>query len=77
MDDGDEQTQKTKKQGEQIGVIQRYLANVSNVLSPVWIRRPIQANNGSEWFILGCRCSLLLHFRMFLVILYLTYEVLK
>jgi hypothetical protein len=77
MDDGDEQTEKTKKQRRQTGVIQRYLANVSNVLSPIWVRRPVQANHGSEWFLLGCRCSLLLHFRLFLVVLYLTYEILK
>lgn len=77
MDDGDEQTQKTKKQGEQIGVIQRYLANVSNVLSPIWVRRTVQAHNGPERFLLGCRCSLLLHFRVFLVVVYLTYEIFK
>ena len=77
MDDGDEQTEKTKKQRRQTGVIQRYLANVSNVLSPIWVRCSIQVNNGSEWFVLGSRYRFLFYFRLFLVGLYISYEVLK
>ena len=74
MDDGDEQTEQTKKQRRQTGVIQRYLANVSNVLSPIWVRRLIQINNGFEWFVLGSRYNFLFNFRLLLVIVYLTYE---
>lgn len=77
MDEGDKQTKKTKRQERKNGIIQRYLANVSDVLSAVWVRRPLQTDNGSEWFVLGCRYSLLLHFRVFLVVLYLTYEAFK
>ncbi len=78
MDDGDsKKTQKIKRKREKINPIQGYLAYVSDVLSPLWVRRPIQINNGFEWFILGCRCSLLFNFRMFLVVVYLAYEAFK
>lgn len=79
MDDpGDSKNnQKIQKQGEKINFIQRYISNVSNVLSPIWLRRTIQVNNGSEWFVLGSRYHFLFNFRLFLVIVYLSYEVLK
>lgn len=75
--DGDKQVQKIKAKRTQDNVLQRYIANVSNVLSPLWVRRPFQINNGFEWFVLGCRYRFLFYFRMFLVILYLTYETFK
>jgi len=77
--DGDdsEQNKKTKTKTRTPNFIQRYVANVSNVLSPVWVRRPIQVNHGFKWFILGCRYRFLFNFRMFLVVLYLAYEVFK
>ena len=75
--DGDKQNQKIKTKRTQINVLQRYVSNVSNVLSPIWLRRPIQINNGFEWFVLGCRYRFLFYFRMFLVILYITYETFK
>jgi hypothetical protein len=78
MDDGDsKQNKQIKREREQIDVLQRYVSYVSDVLSPLWVRRPVQIDNGSEWFILGCRCSLLFNFRLFLVILYLAYEAFK
>jgi hypothetical protein len=77
MDPDGEQNQKVKKQTQKIGVIQRYIFNVSNVLSPIWVRRPIQINNGYEWFVLGSRYRFLFYFRLFLVGLYISYEVLK
>ena len=77
MDPDGEQNQKVKKQTQKIGVIQRYIFNVSNVLSPIWVRRPIQINNGYEWFVLGSRYRFLFYFRLFLVSLYISYEVLK
>ena len=55
----------------------RYLTNVSDVLSPIWLRRPIQIDNGYEWFILGSRYRFLFYFRMFLVILYIIYTSFK
>lgn len=75
--DGDEQTKKTKKQKKEINILQRYLSFISNVLSPIWIRRTFQINNGFEWFILGCRYDFLLNFRLFLVIIYISYEIFK
>lgn len=77
MDPDGEQNQKTKTQGQEINVLQRYLSNVSDVLSTSWIRCTIQADDGTHRFVLGSRRYLLLNFRLFLVILYIIYEVSK
>jgi hypothetical protein len=78
MDDGDSKKNKqVKRKRTQTNFLQRYIFNVSNVLSPLWIRRTIQINNGYEWFILGSRYRFLFYFRLFLVGLYISYEVLK
>jgi hypothetical protein len=77
MDPDDEQNQKVKRQTQKTSAIQRYITNVSDVLSPIWVRRSIQINNGSEWFVLGSRYSFLFYFRLFLVVLYISYEILK
>ena len=78
MADGDSKnSKKIKNKRFKVEFIQRYITNVSDVLSSVWIRRFIQVNNGYEWFILGIRYRFLFHFRMFLVILYITYTTLK
>jgi hypothetical protein len=78
MDEDDsEENKQTKRQKSQVNFLQRYISNVSDVLSPIWVRRFIQVNNGFEWFILGIRYRFLFNFRMFLVILYLTYETFK
>jgi hypothetical protein len=75
--DGDKENQQTKRQNQPSNFLQRYLTNVSDVLSPIWVRRIIQVNNGREWFILGSRYRFLFNFRVFLVILYITYETFK
>lgn len=75
--DDDEQNKKIKRKRETFGFLQRYITNVSDVLSPIWVRRFIQTNDGADWFILGCRYHFLFNFRMFLVVLYITYETLK
>jgi len=75
--DGDKQNKIFKREKQSTNFLQRYVSNVSDVLSPIWVRRIIQVNNGHEWFILGSRYSFLLYFRMFLVVLYLTYQVVK
>ena len=78
MDEDDsEKNQQTKKQKPPSNFLQRYLTNVSDVLSPIWVRRIVQIDNGREWFILGSRYRFLFNFRMFLVILYITYETFK
>jgi hypothetical protein len=77
--DGDdsEQNQKIKRQKHEINFLQRYISNVSDVLSTSWIRCTVQDDDGSDRFVLGSRRYLLLNFRMFLVILYITYETFK
>jgi hypothetical protein len=77
MDPDGEQNKKTKGKGKQVNFLQRYLTNVGNVLSPIWVRRTIQVNDGGNWFILGCRYHFLFNFRMFLVVIYLAYETFK
>lgn len=77
MDPDGEQDKKVKRQEKKTSPIQRYITNVSDVLSPIWIRRTVQTNNGLEWFILGSRYSFLFYFRLFLVVLYISYETLK
>ena len=75
--DGDKQNKISQREKNKIDFVQRYISNVSDVLSPLWVRRPLQINNGFEWFILGSRYSFLFNFRMFLVILYIAYETIK
>ena len=83
MDDSDSKTHSQKNntsllsQRKETSIIQRYITNVSDVLSPIWLRRPVQINNGHQWFILGSRYRFLFYFRMFLVGLYISYEILK
>ena len=78
MDDGDSKKNKQiKRKRTQISFLQRYISNVSDVLSPLWIRRPIQINNGFEWFILGSRYRFLFYFRLFLVVVFLIVEIFK
>ena len=71
--DPDSDTQ-TETQGDESDPLSRYISNVSDVLSPVWLRRIVQINNGFEWFVLGSRYNFLFNFRLLLVIVYLTYE---
>lgn len=77
MDPDGEQNKKIKRQEQKNSVLQRYISNVSDVLSPIWVRRVIQVNDGFNWFILGCRYRFLFNFRMFLVVVYLAYETFK
>ena len=78
MDDGDiKENKQVKRKRTQINFIQRYISNVSNVLSPLWIRRTIQINNGREWFILGSRYNFLFRFRLLLVVVFLIIQIFK
>lgn len=79
MNEGDhkKENQSVPEEGDPYSIIQRYVSDVGNVFSPTRIRRIIQVNDGGNWFILGCRYRLLFNFRIFLVILYLTFEVLS
>jgi hypothetical protein len=75
--DGDKKNKISKREKQKNNFLQRYVTNVSDVLSPIWVRRLIQINNGFEWFVLGCRYRFLFNFRLFLVFLYITYQVFK
>ncbi len=77
MDSDGETINKIKAKRGKINFIQRYLTNVGNVLSTIWIRRPIQIDNGYQWIILDSRCRFLFNFRFFLVMLYISYEIFK
>ena len=77
MDPDGEQIKKIKRQKQKTSFLQRYITNVSDVLSTAWLRCTIQANDGTDRFVLGSRRYLLLNFRLFLVVLYITYEILK
>ena len=78
MDDSDIKTTKnTRKQKKEVKNVQRDISYVGNVFSATRIRCFIQNNNGFDWVILDSRRRLLLHFRLFLVIVYIIIEILK
>lgn len=79
MDDGDskKQIKQIKTKRASINALQRYITNVSDVLSTTWLRCTIQANDGTDRFVLGSRRYLLLNFRMLLVGVYIAYEIFK
>jgi len=75
--DGDKQNKISKREKQPTNFLQRYVSNVSDVLSPIWVRRIIQVNNGHEWFILGSRYRFLFYFRLFLVVVFLIIQIFK
>ena len=78
MDDGDsKKNQKIQRKGKKNDAIQRYIFNAGNVLSPLWLRRTFQIDNGLEWFVLGSRYRFLFYFRLFLVVIFLIVEIFK
>jgi hypothetical protein len=79
MDDdpGDRKNQNTQRQKEKTHDLKGNLFNARNVFSSVWLRCSLQAHHGLDRFLLGCRHRFLFNFRLFLVILYLAYEVFK
>ena len=78
MDDSDAKNKTIQTfKAEANGAIQRLIFDVSYVLPASWLRRPIQTNYGPDWFILGRGRRILFYFRLFLVVLYLTFEIFK
>jgi hypothetical protein len=78
MDDNhDKENKNIERKRNAFGFLQRHITNVGDVLSPIWIRRAFQIDNGGNWFVLGSRYRFLFNFRMFLVVLYFTYETFK
>jgi len=85
MNEGDSKSKIKKVKGgctsiqkdDAIVIIQRYLSYVGDVLSSAWIRYAIPSYYGNDGFLLGCRRSFLLYFRILLVGVYFAYETLK
>jgi hypothetical protein len=75
--DGEKNTALSENENDTDCFLQGYVTNVGDVLPAFWLRRLIQAYNGPVGFVLGCRYSFLFNFRIFLVVLYITYEILK
>ena len=77
MDEGDskKQTKNSEDEGEPYSIMERYSANVSNLLPPIWLRRAFKIHDGGNWLILGCRYHFLFYFRLFLVVLYLFFQI--
>jgi hypothetical protein len=65
---------KIEKKRDKDNPLSRYISNVSDVFSSIWVRRFIQIDDGGNWFVLGSRYYFLLYFRMFLVVLYFIIE---
>ena len=78
MDDSDSKnkTIKTIKK-EASGILQRFIFDASYVFPAAWLRRPIQADYGPDWVLLGRGRSFLFYFRLFLVVLYIAIEIFK
>lgn len=72
--DGDTKNKTIKGQRKTTSALQRFISDVSNVFSPVWLRCAIQTDNGFERVILGSRRYFLFNFRLFLVIVYIAYS---
>ena len=68
--DGDSKQEKTRS-------LPADISDACNVLSTVWLRHVVQTDHGSNWIILDGRRSLLLGFRVFLALVYITYEICK
>jgi hypothetical protein len=78
MEGSNEKTiEQVNDEGESDSIIQRHIFDVSNVFSTFWLRYAFQTDDGLNRILLGSRYSFLLYFRLFLVIIYLTYETIK
>lgn len=66
-----------KETKKKIKDLQGVISDAGNVFSTLWVRLPFQAHNGAEWIILDSRRGLLLHFRMFLAVLYCAVQIFK
>ena len=77
MSDGDSENKTIKRKEQTINPIQRLIADVGNVFSAFWVRCTLQTYNGYKRLVLDSRRGVLFNFRLFLVILYLTYTLFK
>lgn len=67
----------TEDEGESDSIIPRFVTYVGNVFSPIRLRYAVQIDDGINRLILGSRYSFLFYFRIFLVLVYITYETIK
>jgi len=67
--DSTKEIQQTEESGEPPSILQRYFANVSDVLPAIWIRCPFQIDNGSKRIILDRRYRILFYLGMFFYLL--------
>jgi hypothetical protein len=77
MSDGDSENKTIKRQKQKTNIVQRVVANAGDVLSAIWLRCAFQIDNGFKRVLLDCRRRILFNFRVFLVILYITYTIFK
>lgn len=77
MSDGDSENKKIKTQRKQISICERCIADVGDVFSAFWVRCALQTYNGYKRLVLDSRRGILFNFRLFLVILYITYSLSK
>jgi hypothetical protein len=78
MSSNNEETLKTNNdEGDPDSFIQRFIPNVGNVFPTTGIRYVVQIDDGINRLVLGSRYCFLLYLRLFLVGVYLTYEILK
>jgi len=77
MDGDDESIKNNKTKRNETNFIQRCVTNVSDVFFTIWLRCVIQIDDGHNGIILGSGYRFLLYFRFFLVLLYISYEILK
>jgi len=69
--DSTKEIQQTEESGEPPSILQRYVANVSNVLPAIWIRCPFQIDNGSKRIVLDRRYRILFYLGIFFYLLLL------
>ena len=67
----------TRSQEKEIENLERGIAYAGNVFSTTRVRRPIQNNNGPNWFVLGSRHRFLLYIRLLLATLYIIVQTVK
>lgn len=77
MDPDGKQIKIIKRKRKEDNFLQGYVSYVRDVFSSIWVRRTVQTNNGFKWIILGCRHNFLFNFRLFLCLIYITYEIFK
>lgn len=78
MDDCDQKNNdEPPSEGETINNDARGIVDVGNVFSAIWLRCVVQTYNGYKRIVLDSRRCVLFNFRLFLVGVYITYEVFK